>query len=187
MTWRTALRMLNPKSDSQAALLSWANLEPVLRLADKYDSAVLRAMCVAFMTCNQADIKLEEPLTSATNTLIAATLLEQCCSEPELEMYTKSIHAVLDAALTAPTGQVQEKAFLGKLKVLLTSPLYMKLVSPSVQARVLTMVVSVMESVMSAPTGPCCTSAGCRRAKASIHTSTSVCTWYCACGTQNYS
>ncbi|KAG2485285.1 hypothetical protein HYH03_015960 [Edaphochlamys debaryana] len=142
--------MLDPKSQPSAAVLNWYHLEPVLRLADKYDITVLRVLCVSYMACNQADIKLEESLTSPKNPLIAATLMEQCCAQPELDPYVKPVNAVVNAALTAPTGSTAQRAFMGKLRALVTSPLYMKLVSPGVQARVMSMLVSVMDSVMAA-------------------------------------
>ncbi|KAG2485281.1 hypothetical protein HYH03_015956 [Edaphochlamys debaryana] len=157
-TWATALRLLDPKTHPQAAVLSWSNLEPVLRLADKYDSAVLRVLCVTYMTCNQADLSLNEQLPSPKNPLIAVTLLEQCCGQPELEPYTQTINKVLQKALETPEDTNSRRALLSKLKALLMSPLYMKLVSPSVQARVMATLVSVMEVVMAAP--PTCRSCG---------------------------
>ena len=54
-----------------------ANVEQLLRLADKYDMDAVRSTCAAFLACNISQMALSHPLDSPRNLLHAASLAER--------------------------------------------------------------------------------------------------------------
>ncbi|KAG2485282.1 hypothetical protein HYH03_015957 [Edaphochlamys debaryana] len=154
--WATALWLLEPKAHPGGTPLDWANLEPVLRLAHKYDSAVLRAMCATWLVCLQSQISLAAPLGSPNNLLVVVTLLEHCCPQPELAVYTQPILSNLDRILTMNQSRMGDRpALLAELKCLVTSPDYAALVSPIVQAKVVQALASSLDGVRQCPSCGC--------------------------------
>ncbi|KAG2442938.1 hypothetical protein HXX76_003014 [Chlamydomonas incerta] len=56
--------------------ISWDNVGPLLRLADKYDMAAVRRECVSFLALHAPQMSLTHPLACARNPLCAASLVE---------------------------------------------------------------------------------------------------------------
>ncbi|KXZ43827.1 hypothetical protein GPECTOR_79g106 [Gonium pectorale] len=77
--WAVVVRMAE-MSAYPPKLVTWDNVEGLLRLAEKYDMPVVRTACTDFL-CRKAgaDLSLSAPLTSQRNTLVAATLAERYC------------------------------------------------------------------------------------------------------------
>ncbi|PNW85011.1 hypothetical protein CHLRE_03g167850v5 [Chlamydomonas reinhardtii] len=71
--WEAVLQVLQLK----APPVDWANVEQLLRLADKYDMDAVRSTCAAFLACNISQMALSHPLDSPRNLLHAASLAER--------------------------------------------------------------------------------------------------------------
>ncbi|KAG2485298.1 hypothetical protein HYH03_015972 [Edaphochlamys debaryana] len=134
-TWGTALRLLEPEAQAEAALLSWDNIEPVLKLADKYDMAAVRGLCAGFLGANQADVSLDHELTSPRNSLYAATLLERYCSQPPLVPIVAPTQAAIAVCFRASTPAEANK-IVRKLRELTGNSAYQDAIGVAAQARV---------------------------------------------------
>ncbi|KAG2500332.1 hypothetical protein HYH03_001908 [Edaphochlamys debaryana] len=157
--WAVALSLLLPKT-YPLHLVTWDNVAPLLRLADKYDMAVVRGYAADFMARRSHELSLTQPLGSARNLLTAATLMASYCDARELRPYALALETALDAALSplgsgsggaagaeggAGAGSSAARAGPDKAAVrglaqclerLLRDPQYNACVSPAVQAKV---------------------------------------------------
>ncbi|KAG2485279.1 hypothetical protein HYH03_015954 [Edaphochlamys debaryana] len=155
-TWAAALRLLEPKEHPEAPALSAANLESVLVLADKYDMAAVRCICVGFMGSHMTGTGLDPPLTSPINILRAATLIERYCAQPELKPHTAPVLSVLERALTSADDSLTSmKELLDKVAPHVDNKSFQELVAPSLQIRLMRVAVRSMRGLEA------CASCGC--------------------------
>ncbi|KAG2423191.1 hypothetical protein HXX76_010959 [Chlamydomonas incerta] len=90
--WEVALRLLQAGGEA-LELVTWDNVVPLCRLADKYDIARLRQDCAWFLSANAAQLTLTAPPTAPQNLLHAASLVERYLGQ-------KRIQAAMLSALT---------------------------------------------------------------------------------------
>ncbi|KAG2500331.1 hypothetical protein HYH03_001907 [Edaphochlamys debaryana] len=137
--WEVVLPMLQLKFYPRT-LVTWDNLEALLRLAEKYDMAVVKGYATDFMARKASAMSLKEPLVSPRNPLRAATLVGTFCCTPELKPFTSVVEAAVDSALASLRSAPGDPAVVGSLadslKPLLEDPKYHLNISPAVQAKV---------------------------------------------------
>ncbi len=136
-----------------ASTLQQDNVEPLLRLADKYDMAVVRGHCAHYLSLNTFFMGLGEPLDSPKNTLRAASLVDSLASKPELLPYRTGVLNSLQFQLWPITtascakkavpvkgqkdlGTEQLQAVRGHLERWLGDARYKTLITADVQVRV---------------------------------------------------
>ncbi|KAG2433689.1 hypothetical protein HXX76_008059 [Chlamydomonas incerta] len=117
--WEAVVQILQHK----ALPVTWDNVTPLLRLADKYDMAAVRTACAGFLAVSASQVSLSEPLDSPKNLLHAASLAEKyllpgaggggsssggssgsssgsgASQQPNLQPYVAVINSALEAAL----------------------------------------------------------------------------------------
>ncbi|KXZ41663.1 hypothetical protein GPECTOR_333g62 [Gonium pectorale] len=124
-------------------LITWDNLECLMRLADKYNMPYISAACAEFLSRNKESLTLEAPLTSPKNVLLAATLIErQCCwdgAPPELCSVEAALESALSPLLQKRTvgcvGSETALAVATKLRALIQDKRYTTTISSTVQLR----------------------------------------------------
>eukprot|EP00198_Chlamydomonas_reinhardtii_P002847 XP_001692183.1 predicted protein [Chlamydomonas reinhardtii] len=157
--WEVALRLLHTIGEA-LDLVTWDNVVPLCRLADKYDIARLRHDCAWFLSANVSKLTLTEPLASPQNLLHAASLVERylhqvpCSTQPVREQ----LDSVIGQLAPHSNHRSSEKVVIlwyGKLPVsglqlaqLAASAEYPDIVAPELQKRIQETTLAALTTVL---------------------------------------